>query len=564
MKSSVFLRSLLGVVLLSATASSAAPNLPEVDLGYEIHKALSYNKTGGYFTFANIRYAAPPTGQNRFRAPRPPAWNRGKVQDGSQDRICPQAPPAWLQMATPFVKAYLTGDKYNGTQQDLDQLNHTVQYPPRDPSETEDCLFLDVVVPKKIFQQARSYSGAPVLVWIYGGGYTIGRKGGENYPPSGLIGRSSSYGQPGIVYVAINYRLGAFGWLAGPEFARGGTPNAGLYDQRAALNWVKANIAKFGGDPNRVTVMGESAGAGSTTHQLTAFGGRKPVPFQQAIIQSPAWQVITSKHAMDRTFKDFLRYAGASNLDELRTLPESTLIRANVAQIWHATYGSAVYSPTAGDEFVPEIPGKLLAEGRIARNVRIMVGHNSNEALQFTDPFIKGNKAFSDYWRLLLPAATDRVISYLTNELYPPPPQAKGSLNYNDSVGRLSAALADFGFVCNTDYINKGYGGNTYPYYFSVPPGLHGQDVPYTFFTGRPTDASTASFNTTVANALQEYVTTFVQNGRPTSLSVRGLPPFLTSGRNARIQQLNVMSITAGRDNTANARCKWWQQAPYA
>ena len=90
------------------------------------------------------------------------------------------------------------------------------------------------------------------------------------------------------MFVAINYRLGAFGWLSGPTLQSDGTANAGLYDQRLALEWVQKNIHLFGGDANCVTVAGESAGGGSIMHQITAFGGLKgAAPFQQAILQSP-------------------------------------------------------------------------------------------------------------------------------------------------------------------------------------------------------------------------------------------------------------------------------------
>jgi hypothetical protein len=95
---------------------------------------------------------------------------------------------------------------------------------------------------------------------IYGGGYTAGSKGGSGNP-GGLIKASQARGGNGIIYVAMNYRLGALGWLAGPTLqAAGGVSNAGLYDQRLALEWVQEHIHKFGGDPSRVTVMGESAG----------------------------------------------------------------------------------------------------------------------------------------------------------------------------------------------------------------------------------------------------------------------------------------------------------------
>jgi carboxylesterase type B len=102
-------------------------------------------------------------------------------------------------------------------------------------------------------------------VWIHGGGYVAGSKTNSG-DPAGLIRRSNN----GLVFVSINYRLGAFGWLSGNEFhSDGGVPNAALYDQRFALEWVRDHISNFGGDPDRVTVIGESAGGGSIMHQIT-------------------------------------------------------------------------------------------------------------------------------------------------------------------------------------------------------------------------------------------------------------------------------------------------------
>ena len=129
-------------------------------------------------------------------------------------------------------------------------------------------MFLDVVVPKKIFDKGPGGKGAAVMVWIYGGGYTAGSKSASGNP-AGLIKRSMTHGREGIIYVALNYRLGAFGWLAGPTLQSDGVANAGLYDQRFALEWVQSNIHLFGGDPSRVTVFGQSAGGGSIMHQVT-------------------------------------------------------------------------------------------------------------------------------------------------------------------------------------------------------------------------------------------------------------------------------------------------------
>lgn len=229
------------------------------------HLLTQSQQTGGFYNFSNIRYAAPPLGNLRFAAPQPPAVNRSEVQTGSVGRICPQAGPAWGTTAAQFVASYLQGIPFNGTASNSSS-NATSALPRQDPRTTEDCLFLDVVVPRQVLESAGMGYGAPVMVWIYGGGYTFGDKSGINGgSPAGLIRR----GNESVIYVAMNYRLGAFGWLSGPTFQANGTANAGLLDQRLALDWIKAYIPLFGGDPNRITVFGESAGGGSIMHHIT-------------------------------------------------------------------------------------------------------------------------------------------------------------------------------------------------------------------------------------------------------------------------------------------------------
>lgn len=172
--------------------------------------------------------------------------------------------PTWTAYASTFVTDYLTGQPYNtSAAAEATATAGGFNVIAGDGRETEDCLFLDVMVPKKIFDRSRRSSLAPVLVWIYGGGYTGGEKANEK--PNGLLRRSNN----GIVYVALNYRLGALGWLSGATFQDGGTANAGLHDQRFALEWVQQNIHLFGGDKDRVTIIGESAGGGSVMHQIT-------------------------------------------------------------------------------------------------------------------------------------------------------------------------------------------------------------------------------------------------------------------------------------------------------
>jgi carboxylesterase type B len=107
------------------------------------------------------------------------------------------------------------------------------------------------------------------------GGFAVSSKT-DGVNPSDLLKRAKENSDDGLVFVALNYRIGVFGFLGGPTLQRDGIANAGLYDQRFALKWVQENIHLFGGDPDRVTVMGNSAGGGSIVHQITVRDSRFP------------------------------------------------------------------------------------------------------------------------------------------------------------------------------------------------------------------------------------------------------------------------------------------------
>ena len=199
----------------------------------------------GVVSYKGVPYAAPPTGNLRWKAPQPAAHWSGVRTANQFGHDC-------MQLPFPSDAAPL------GTKPD------------------EDCLVMNVWAPA-----ARTSSKLPVMVWIYGGGYVNGGSSPAVYD-------GSQFAKQGVVFVSFNYRLGRFGFFAHPALtAEAGSAPLGNYaflDQIAALKWVQNNIAAFGGDPNKVTLFGESAGGGSVLTMMTSPLSRGL--FQQAIIES--------------------------------------------------------------------------------------------------------------------------------------------------------------------------------------------------------------------------------------------------------------------------------------
>jgi carboxylesterase type B len=203
------------------------------------------------------------------------------------------------------------------------------QKPPS--AQTEDCLFLDIYVPKWAVERKEIL--LPVTVWIYGGGYAFGSKnqGGPFYTGKSAL-QASNYNS---IFIAGNYRVGAFGWLAGDYMQQVGQPNAGLYNQALLFKWVQKYIDQAHGDKEFVSAWGESAGAGSILHYLVREDGAVNPNFHTFAALSPGFEWAWDNSPggkLDTMFRNFSRLAGcefAYDIDCLRKAPVTDLAEAN-------------------------------------------------------------------------------------------------------------------------------------------------------------------------------------------------------------------------------------------
>src|SRR5580765_4580068 len=266
---------LLVVGLTAAMAvrtSAAIPDKVKVETG--LVAGTTATGQASVRAFKGIPFAAPPLGENRWRAPQPPArW------DGVRNADAFGAPCA---AGAPFGGRGGGG----GNRGAAPGQAPATAAPPREPARSEDCLYLNVWTNASSPNDKR-----PVMVWIYGGGFTGGSGGMAWYDGENLAAK-------GAVIVTINYRLGSLGFFAHPDLAKEaghpGSGNYGMMDAIAALQWVKRNIAAFGGDPNKVTVAGESAGAimvGALVGSPQAKG-----LFKRAIAESGGWMGLQMAH----------------------------------------------------------------------------------------------------------------------------------------------------------------------------------------------------------------------------------------------------------------------------
>ncbi len=455
--------------------------------------------------FLGIPYAAPPVGELRWKAPQPPArWK------GARD-------------ATKYGARCM-------------QTNSFPDMVFQDSGPSEDCLYLNVFAPAS----AKAKSKLPVMFWIHGGGYSGG---------SGSEPRHNGDFLPlkGVVLVTINYRLGVFGFLATGDLAReagGAAGNYGLLDMVAALEWVRDNIAKFGGDPGNVTIFGESAGSGAVCTLMAAQSAQGL--FQRAIGESgsafdggdlgPA--PLAEREKRDQPWAESL---GVSTLAELRALPAETILAAT----------------TKGDklEFTPVIDGRLLTEpvagiyaaGRQA-HVPLLAGWNRDEG-NFRVP---AGMTAAQWRETATKLFGDGAAGFLS--LYPGDNDEEALRSAIDYYGDTFIALDTWRWI---EAQVKTGDAPVYRYHFELPappskfhPGwfaFHSDDIEYVFGTldTRP-EAVWRPEDRMLSDEMMDYWTNFAKTG---DTNGEGLPQWPRYDKAGAILHLDS-EISAGPDTT--------------
>jgi para-nitrobenzyl esterase len=240
----------------------------------------------------------------------------------------------------------------------------------------EDCLSLNVWRPAQPGAEP-----LPVLVWVYGGAFVTGGSALATYDGARLAA------EQGVVVVTLNYRIGALGFLDLRAIPGGDTTdvNCGLRDQVLGLQWIQRHIGQFGGDPSRVTVFGESAGAGSIMHLLTVPGIEALV--RRAIVQSPGIDFTQTAELSAVVATTFAARAGVATVEELRRLPAARIVEVQeaVGAELLVDVGTMPYHPVVDGDLVPATPSTAIAGGA-ARDIDLVLGYTADEMRLFPDP----------------------------------------------------------------------------------------------------------------------------------------------------------------------------------
>lgn len=307
----------------------------------------------------------------------------------------------------------------------------------------ERCLTLNVVRPEGVKEGDK----LPVYVWIHGGGFGYGGSGDKRYNGSFVVDKSVELGMP-VVFVSLNYRVNVLGFPVGDQAKQEGIENLGLYDQRLALHWIKENVGSFGGDSDKVTILGESAGGASMLFHLSAYGGRDERLFKRVVVESGYWasQVETRNTTArwNEQWRSLVGYAGCEGKDDavdcLRSVPLETIRQWSMKN--NQTLG--IFNPVVDGELVAEDLQRSFLEGKFVKDVSVVLHNNLDEGISFgvrglnnTQDIVRAldaSQKLPDGWRS---GASVRELAkaYPNNEdVYPPFQAGPGLLTPTNGV----------------------------------------------------------------------------------------------------------------------------------
>jgi para-nitrobenzyl esterase len=531
-----------------ATSTIDAGSSPVVTIS---DGAIQGHVEGSVYAFLGIPYAAPPVAGLRWKEPQPPTPWTG-VHDGSQFG--------------------------NRCAQNASSTNMTPA------STTEDCLYLNVWTPNP------SASALPVMVWIHGGG-NFGGSGSDPLPPfvggpnaadGGYLYEGSHLSANGVVVVTLNYRLGLFGFFPHPGLVAEGSKagNQGLWDQRFAMQWVQANIAKFGGDPQNVTIFGESAGAANVC--LHVASAPSPTLFERAMSESGGCttrlSALAEAQPLALAVATEVGCAGGGGADDggaqdggsadasladasaadslacLRGLTTEALLATNEENT--STGLAEIFTGVVDGDFLTDQPRTLFQNGATAK-VPYLLGSNNDEAMLFefnvtpvTDQVGLSAAVAQAYGG---DAGATLAALYPLSEFdggYPNPFQAA-----------LTRMKSDQMLICPTldsAQLSAAQGAPAYAYNFDISAAVflgacHGSELPYVFGTG--TQLTAGSPQAAASALMERYWTRFASEGSPSGGSDPAWPSF-SAANNQRMQfTLQGPSIVA---NFHATECAYW------
>ncbi|KAG0695772.1 Alpha/Beta hydrolase protein [Suillus ampliporus] len=447
---------LLALEALSSPANATSASI--INLGYAQYQG-SVDTATNITSFLGIRYAAPPVGDFRWAAPQPPSTISGVQQATTQPNECYQA-PGGTSSTNPFESTSMRK---------------------RAVSQSEDCLFLNVYTPGSEVV-VNPCGGLPVVVWIHGGAYILGAA--SSYNGADLIMESNH----GVITVLVQYRLGLFGFLPGEAVKEGGALNVGLLDQNYALQWVQAHIGSFGGDPTKVTIWGESAGAGSVLQHVVAHGGNTQPPLFRSAMTSSTY-VLSQYNYNDRipemVYSEVVDGTNCSSSSDtlscLRAADVNTLQTLNYDINLDGLSGTPVFVPVVDGTFIVERPTVTISKGRLNGN-HLLAVTNSHEGNIFVNQSMTLDIA--DYVKTLFPNFGSAQVAGAVM-MY----QNQGS-----NVDQAILAMSESTFVCPTYHLVKAFGERGWKGEFAIPPGVHGSDVKL-YFTSLPYYPESPTYN---------------------------------------------------------------------